>query len=446
MNDDRTLERAARSFIEVGPTRAPEHAVDAALAPDRNDPTGTGSSDPVEVPHHDTPRTPRGARGRGCARACRCRPPGRRGRQGDHVGPAIEPGRHRRLDGALTIRRTVGRADEDTEPADRLRRLPGRLLVQHLGNAPDGSEADPVDGHFDRRRLYVMDPDGSNISELLPGQPATGKNMADVSPDHTKVVFQDWADAPKVYEVGLDGSGFRTLTDCDCSEGDPAYSPDGSQIVFNRLVGDVVTLGLRDLATGEVTMLPETAGTWDQKSPGEMPEHPSWSPDGRTIVYAMMRRASDGQLMSSRLLSLDLATRTVTDLGVAPELASGEPRYSPDGSLILFASRSAETSLGQAYGNIYTVHPDGTGLEQLTGARGLRAVRLRQRRDRRRAASTARAPRGPPTGCTSCSCATGSTSWTRTGTTSRAGMCAAPTCRRWTTGFGYTTYWIPDQP
>jgi hypothetical protein len=31
MNDDRTLERAARSFIEVGPTRAPEHAVDAAL-------------------------------------------------------------------------------------------------------------------------------------------------------------------------------------------------------------------------------------------------------------------------------------------------------------------------------------------------------------------------------------------------------------------------------
>jgi hypothetical protein len=32
MNDDRTLERAARSWIEVGPTRAPDHAVEAALA------------------------------------------------------------------------------------------------------------------------------------------------------------------------------------------------------------------------------------------------------------------------------------------------------------------------------------------------------------------------------------------------------------------------------
>jgi len=32
MNDDRTLERAARSWLEEGPTRAPEHPVQAALA------------------------------------------------------------------------------------------------------------------------------------------------------------------------------------------------------------------------------------------------------------------------------------------------------------------------------------------------------------------------------------------------------------------------------
>jgi hypothetical protein len=32
MTDDRTLERAARSWLEEGPTRAPDHAVDAALS------------------------------------------------------------------------------------------------------------------------------------------------------------------------------------------------------------------------------------------------------------------------------------------------------------------------------------------------------------------------------------------------------------------------------
>ena len=317
--------------------------------------------------------------------------------------------------------------------------------MQHLGNALDGSEANPVDGHYDRRRLYVMDPDGSNISELLPGQPATGKNYADVSPDQTKVVFQDWADAPKVYEVGLDGSGFRTLTDPGEVEGDPAYSPDGSKIVFNRLVGDVVTLGIRDLATGDVTMLPETSGTWDQKSPGEMPEHPSWSPDGKSIVYAMMRHAADGALVSSRLLSLDLASKVVTDLGVAPELMAGEPRYAPDGSMILFASRSAETSLGQAYGNVYTVHPDGTGLKQLTGA-----------------ADSEPFDCGSGVMGESSEHGTGA-SWTPDGLHILF-MCNSiylmdpdgNNVARWdargpdisdnTVGFGYTTYWIPDKP
>ena len=31
MTDDRSLERAARSWIEAGPTRAPDHVVEAAL-------------------------------------------------------------------------------------------------------------------------------------------------------------------------------------------------------------------------------------------------------------------------------------------------------------------------------------------------------------------------------------------------------------------------------
>ncbi len=90
--------------------------------------------------------------------------------------------------------------------------VPGRLLVQHLGNALDGSEASATDGNFGTRRFYLMDPDGSNITELLPGQPAAGKNMADISPDGTKVVFMDWSDTPAIHEVNLDGTGYRQIT------------------------------------------------------------------------------------------------------------------------------------------------------------------------------------------------------------------------------------------
>jgi Tol biopolymer transport system component len=248
--------------------------------------------------------------------------------------------------------------------------VPGRLLVQHLGNALDGSEADPADGHYDRRRLYFMNPDGSGIAELLPGQPASGKNHADVSPDRTRVVFQDTPaeGASTIYEANLDGSGFRQVsTDCDCAEGQPAYSPDGRKIAFTRWTGDTGQIGVRDLASGEVTMYSETEGRWPAGAAGYSPEHASWSPDGALIVYALIRRDGEGRLVSSQLLQLDVTTREVTDLGVPEALGSGEPRYSPDGSLILFASRSAETTLGEASGDVYTVRPDGSGLRRLTG-------------------------------------------------------------------------------
>jgi Tol biopolymer transport system component len=314
----------------------------------------------------------------------------------------------------------------------------GRLLVQHLGNALDGSEADePAD--YGRRRLYLMDPDGSNVTELLPGQPAGGKNFADISPDFTKVVFQDWADAPKVYEAGLDGSGLRTLTDCDCIEGDQAYAPDGTRIAFLRQEGDTVTIGIRDLSSGAVTMLPTTAASWPDASQGEQPAHPSWAPDGSSIVYARMHYASDGSLQWSQLTSVDVATGELTEIPVPRELRAGEPRWSPDGSLLLFASDSAETSLGRAYGNVYTIRADGTDLHNLTGSLPSSADDSQ--------------PRGAEGG-------TGA-SWTPDGRyiiymndhirmIEADGSNDAPWSRfgpdmsTGETGYGYTTYWIPE--
>ncbi len=315
--------------------------------------------------------------------------------------------------------------------------VPGRLLVQHLGNALDGSEADPADGNYDRRRLYLMNPDGSGISELLPGQPASGKVHADVSPDGTKVVFQDprAETTSRIYEANLDGTGLRLLTQCICGEGHPAYSPDGGKIAFTRWNGGTGRIGVRDLASGEITLYPETEGTWPEGGSGDSPEHASWSPDGSLIVYALIRRDAEGRLVSSQLLQLDVGTREVTDLGVPETLGAGEPRYSPDGTLILFASRSAETSLGEAQGDIYTVRPDGSGLRRLTG-------------------------NGDGDG--DCDNGTGA-SWTPDGRYI-VYMCnwillmesdgankarwsqAGPDLSETATGYGYTTYWIPPAP
>ncbi len=52
---------------------------------------------------------------------------------------------------------------------------------------------------------------GATAVEFLPDQPTTGKTAADVSSDRKKVVFQDFADKPKLYEANLDGTGFHQI-------------------------------------------------------------------------------------------------------------------------------------------------------------------------------------------------------------------------------------------
>ena len=246
----------------------------------------------------------------------------------------------------------------------------GRLLIQHFGNALDGTELDADGYNADRVRFYLMNPDGSELKELLPGQPAGGKNMADISPDGTKVVFQDGWGYNQLHEVRLDGTGFRTITTaCDCFEGDPAYSPDGTRIAFTRLIeGSKVQIGIRDLASDKVAMLQETEGAISDPNTGQgvVPEQPAWSPDGRSIVYSVMDRGSDGSPQASRIKIIDIESRVVTDLSLAADQIFGEPKFSPDGSLILLSSRPGYAMIGQRNGNIYTVHPDGTGLKQLT--------------------------------------------------------------------------------
>lgn len=114
----------------------------------------------------------------------------------------------------------------------------------------------------------------------------------------------------------------------------PTWSPDGSSLAF----AGIARSGTWDLymlrrADGEVTRL-----TSDVYADGA----PDWSPDGRRIVFTSDRTpfgepgSVPGQT-SSNLFLLDLDTRRITYLtyGRWTDIA---PRWSPGGSLILFAS------------------------------------------------------------------------------------------------------------
>src|SRR4029079_11543044 len=180
MTDDRSLERAARSWLETGPTEAPDRAVEAALLRIQT----TSQERDWHVPWRNRPMTLT-ARLVAAAIAIAVVAVGGALVLGPGTGPTV---------GATASPSTAQPASPPSSPSQAAvassapidySDIGGRILMEHLGNAPDGSEMPTTDYHPERRRLYWMDPakmTGATAVEFLPGQP-TGKLDADVAKD-----------------------------------------------------------------------------------------------------------------------------------------------------------------------------------------------------------------------------------------------------------------------
>jgi Tol biopolymer transport system component/imidazolonepropionase-like amidohydrolase len=108
----------------------------------------------------------------------------------------------------------------------------------------------------------------------------------------------------------------------------PTLSPDGKQLVFSAMN----RLYIMDLASGTPRLLTRTSGT----SEGEF--MPTWSPDGRSIVYTTWT-TTGGQIK-----------RVPADGGRTETLTRNEgyyldPMYTPDGTRVVFLSGAASDQL-----------------------------------------------------------------------------------------------------
>ena len=175
------------------------------------------------------------------------------------------------------------------------------------------------------------------------------------SPDGRQIAFaRDYGVGTRrehldIVKVNADGSALRAMG-LKGLNGWPTWSPDG-RLLWLRAGGFALSQG-----DGSGFRMIRIAGETSS---------PAFSPDGARIVF----RRQYGERKAA-IFVVDVnggrPRRVVTPAGGVADKID----WSPDGSRIVFSAPVFGEKQGQPSSNVFTIRPDGSGLRQLTHARG----------------------------------------------------------------------------
>lgn len=162
--------------------------------------------------------------------------------------------------------------------------------------SPDGSrivfQRQETEKPYYSRDIYVMNADGSGVQNITNTQDWT-EFEPDWSPDGTRIVFRGRPNVDqysKVYIMNADGTGRTLLTDLNNSNRYPTWSPDGHRIAFASYWEGG---GSRWLDKGDLYVITtDGTGLRNLTNRGEHLAEPVWSPDGSELLF--------GRLVSDR--------------------------------------------------------------------------------------------------------------------------------------------------
>src|SRR5207253_4348389 len=137
--------------------------------------------------------------------------------------------------------------------------------------------------------IYTMNADGTGVTRLTIDTVVSHNDLNPAwSPDGTKIAFSTNRDGNyEIYTMNADGSGPTRLTSNAADDASPTWSHDGTKIAFVRYLGG----GNYEIYVLDADLWHECTGTGptnlSQSASADL--EPAWSPDGTKIVFASNR-------------------------------------------------------------------------------------------------------------------------------------------------------------
>jgi Tol biopolymer transport system component len=155
--------------------------------------------------------------------------------------------------------------------------------------------------------------------------------------------------------VNANGSGFHEVTSGANNNGFPSFAPDNHRFVYRTFGPEGQGLRIKDLNTSNVTVVTTAYDNF-----------PHWSPRGDRIVF-VRQYEGDYEIYTVRPDGKDVRRLTSSPGNDA------HPTWSPDGKSIVFSSsrtgfkdEAPYSDVPQPYGELFVMRYDGTHVQQLT--------------------------------------------------------------------------------
>jgi Tol biopolymer transport system component len=227
--------------------------------------------------------------------------------------------------------------------------------------APDARSVIFMADLGDGQAIWQVDADGTGMHEVF-AAPDDGTGLDDgpaFTPDGSRIIFTRCCPPDAGYglwSIGADGSDLRLFHSEAVAPGVdgpsdnlPQVSPDGLLVAFHRNLNYCgCYIATVDAGGGDLQGLSPVV------IKGQVP---NWSPDGKRIVFAGF--VPDANVWAVNVDGTGL-TQLTSDTG---DSYSAFPSYSPDGTRIIFVHGDPSTS-GAA--DLFTMDPDGTGWQPVT--------------------------------------------------------------------------------